>query len=171
MPLPSSYYKMTISLFAWESGWEPHWQGASYSRSKNNSDRWRFSKMTVHCAASQRKWCIWTYMEWSQVKGTFLCGWNLDQESVVDLIQFSEELHHLIPLPIYCQRIQRKIHFLEQKNATWRWCEPSCLFLMGIYTIWNLMHPMDPIMHMDWFLFQWLFSSDLHRQMDGRWCI
>ncbi len=25
----SSYYKMTISSYAWESGWEPHWQGAS----------------------------------------------------------------------------------------------------------------------------------------------
>ncbi len=25
----SSYYKMIISLYAWGSGWEPHWQGAS----------------------------------------------------------------------------------------------------------------------------------------------
>ena len=25
----ASYYKMTISLYAWESGWKPHWQGAS----------------------------------------------------------------------------------------------------------------------------------------------
>ncbi len=25
----SSYYNMTISLYVWESRWEPHWQGAS----------------------------------------------------------------------------------------------------------------------------------------------
>ncbi len=25
----SSYYKMEVILYAWESGWKPHWQGAS----------------------------------------------------------------------------------------------------------------------------------------------
>ena len=29
MKFDPSYYEMTISLYAWESGWEPHWQGAS----------------------------------------------------------------------------------------------------------------------------------------------
>ncbi len=28
-----SYYKMTINLDVWESGWEPHWQGASLNNS------------------------------------------------------------------------------------------------------------------------------------------
>ena len=28
----SSYYKMTIRLYAWDSGWEPHWQGASIDK-------------------------------------------------------------------------------------------------------------------------------------------
>ncbi len=28
MPWPS-YYKIIINLYAWQSGWEPHWQGAS----------------------------------------------------------------------------------------------------------------------------------------------
>ena len=27
-----SYYKMAISLYAWESGWEPHWQGDSIEK-------------------------------------------------------------------------------------------------------------------------------------------
>ncbi len=27
-------------------------------------------------------------------------------------------------------------HYKKEKNATWRWCEPTCLFLMGIYTVW-----------------------------------
>ena len=38
----SSYYKMTISLFARESGWEPHWQGASWYNSS------RFSPIRKH---------------------------------------------------------------------------------------------------------------------------
>ena len=37
----TSYYKMTINLYASESGWEPHWQGASGCNF--------YSKMILYC--------------------------------------------------------------------------------------------------------------------------
>ncbi len=53
-----SYYKKTIKLFAWESGWEPHWQGASYHNTSNQSSSGK-------CDCELIDWLIdWLCLKW-----------------------------------------------------------------------------------------------------------